>query len=213
MKKITLFLAAAFAFSHGFAANKTVELFNGADLSNWSFFLDPSKNADAKDVFFVKDGLINIKGQPFGYMYTKNRYDNFRLHVEWRWTKTLSNSGIFVLTQDEAFWANCIEIQLRAGSAGDFVLMGGADMKEYKLPESGVRPQFPVLGRFGKSNENPLGEWNNADIVCKDGVVEVYINGTLQNRGTSAKHKSGHIALQSEGDEVQFRNVRLTPMD
>ena len=43
----------------------------------------------------------------------------------------------------------------------------------------------------------------------KDGVITVYINGLYQNTGTN-KVKEGHIGLQSEGKEVEFRNVTLT---
>ena len=44
----------------------------------------------------------------------------------------------------------------------------------------------------------------------KDGVITVYINGVYQNTGTN-KVKEGYIGLQSEGKEVQFRNVTITP--
>ena len=47
------------------------------------------------------------------------------------------------------------------------------------------------------------------NIFVKDGVITVYINGVYQNTGTN-KVKEGHIGLQSEGKEVEFRNVTLT---
>ena len=59
------------------------------------------------------------------------------------------------------------------------------------------------------SSEKPAGEWNEANIFVKDGVITVYINGVYQNTGTN-KVKEGHIGLQSEGKEVEFRNVTLT---
>ena len=43
----------------------------------------------------------------------------------------------------------------------------------------------------------------------KNGVITVYINGELQNIGTN-KVKEGYIALQSEGNDVEFRSVVLT---
>ena len=211
MKKISIVIITTLAFV-SCAFSQTRELFNGTDLSGWNLFLDPSSDANPADVFQAKDGVINISGKPFGYMYTKEKFENFRLHIEWRWPETPSNSGIFIFTQEPAYWANCIEVQLRAGSAGDFVLMGGADMKEFKLPENKERPKFPILAKFTKSNENPAGEWNNATITAKNGVIEVFINGTLQNRGTSL-NKNGHISLQSEGGPIQFRNIRLTPLN
>lgn len=56
------------------------------------------------------------------------------------------------------------------------------------------------------------GEWNEANIFVKDGVITVYVNGVYQNTGTN-KVKEGHIGLQSEGGPIQFRNVTLTPWE
>ena len=66
-----------------------------------------------------------------------------------------------------------------------------------------------VSDDFQTSSEKPAGEWNEANIFVKDGVITVYINGVYQNTGTN-KVKEGHIGLQSEGKEVEFRNVTLT---
>ena len=165
--------------------------------------------------YAVKNGLIHIKGKPFGFMYTENKYSNFRLHVEWKYPIEGSNSGIFLFLQEptKELWPNAVECQLCSGRAGDFVLLGGSDVSEYKAPEGKPRPKFPVVERFVKERENPVGEWNSADIICKDGNIEVYINGALQNIGTKSAHSKGYIGLQSEGGDILFRNVRLTPID
>ncbi len=215
MKKLNLILSslAVFALSAccencESAKLETVQLFNGKDLSNWNFVLDPAGKADAKEVFTVKDSVISVKGQPFGYMYTKEKYSNFVLTVEWRYPEKASNSGIFLYLQNQNFWPTCIEMQLCSQAAGDFVLMAGADMAEFKLPEGKERPKFPVVAKSKPSSENPIGQWNTAEIACKDGEISVRINGVLQNIG-HVKYKSGNIALQSEGDRIEFRKVEL----
>ena len=188
-------------------AQKSQKLFNGKDLSNWNFVVD--KNAvPAEQVFSVKDGLIRISGEPFGYMYTKEKHSNYKLHVEWRWVDGKpSNSGIFLLIADPKNpFPNGIECQLHAGDAGDFVLLGGSDLVEFTSKE---RPEFPVVKKDKASSENPAGEWNEANIFVKDGVITVYINGVYQNTGTNLV-KEGFIGLQSEGGPVEFRNVTLT---
>ena len=208
------FLISCFVLATSFSlhAQKTIDLFNGKDLSNWGFVLQDNKT-DA-DVFSVKDGVIHIKGTPFGYMYTKEKYSNFNLHVEWRWPGEASNSGIFVFVQNEnQVWPNAIECQLRAGSAGDLVLLNGSNIAEFKTNPGEERPKFPVVQKFNPSSEMAVGEWNNANIICINGFISVYINGVLQNTGTNSLHKSGNIALQSEGKDIQFRNVRLTPFE
>ena len=191
---------------------QTIELFNGKDFTGWEFVIKDPK-IDPKDVFSVKEGIIHVEGQPFGFMQTDKDYDNFHLHVEWRWPEVATNSGIFVFVQDEKkVWSNCIEIQLHAGDAGDFVLMAGADMSEFVLPANQERPAFPVIKKQVESAENSIGEWNTAEIMCVNGHVSVFINGIFQNKGTVTQNKKGRIALQSEGEAIQFRHVRLTPI-
>ena len=192
-------------------AQKTIDLFNGKNFDGWGFILE-NDSKKPSEVFTIKDGNIHITGSPFGYMYTQQKYSNFKLHVEWRWPQEATNSGIFLFVQnDNKVWPNAIECQLAAGNAGDFVLLGGSDLSEFKIGKGEERPAFPVVKKFNESSELKTGEWNNADIICEKGSITVYINGVLQNKGTKSMHKSGYIALQSEGKDIQFRNIRLTP--
>ncbi|MDR0347869.1 MAG: DUF1080 domain-containing protein [Tannerella sp.] len=184
-------------------------LFNGKDLSNWNFVVEGDA-VSAEKVYSVQDGVILIHGQPFGYMYTQKKYRNYTLELEWSWVEEASNSGIFLLIEEvKNPFPNGIECQLHAGDAGDFVLLGGSDLQEYKQPEGQERPKFPVIKKREASSEKPAGEWNKAKIIVKDGVITVYINDVLQNEGTN-KVKEGHIGLQSEGKAVQFRNITVT---
>ena len=133
----------------GVSAQKTHKLFNGKNLNNWNFVVE--KNAvPAEQVFGIQNGVIHIKGQPFGYMYTKEKYSNYKLHVEWRWPDGASNSGIFLLIADPKNpFPNGIECQLHAGDAGDFVLLGGSELAEFEGP----RPEFPVVKKAHDSSE------------------------------------------------------------
>ncbi len=194
------------------ASAATVDLFNGKNLDGWTPFADGL--ADASSVFSVQNGVIRVQGKPFGFIRTNKKYSDFRLHVEWKYPRESINSGIFLFVQEDMkLWPNAVECQLMKGKVGDFVLLGGSNIAEFKLSAGAERPKFPVVKRFGESNENPAGEWNNADIICKDGSITVFINGTLQNKATGSSNKSGYIALQSEGGEIHFRNVRLTPLE
>jgi len=183
---------------------QTIKLFNGKNLSNWTFKLrDPS--VDPAKVFTVLNGVIHIKGDPFGYMRTKDIYSDYRLHVEWRYPGELSNSGVFIHAQlPDTIWLKCFECQLRAGSAGDFVCMGGSDMSE-RTDKSNR-----VVRKMTESNEKPAGEWNTMEVLCKASTIEVFVNGTLQNKATGISDSKGYICLQSEGKDVEFRNVFIT---
>lgn len=189
---------------------KTIDLFNGKDLSGWIPVIE-NDAAPSGDVFWVEDGAIRIAGKPFGYIYTEDVYTDYTLDVEWRWPEEPANSGIFLIIADPSNpFPNGVECQLKAGNAGDFVLLGGSDLKEYELPADGVRPEFPVKPRFEESSELPAGEWNHAKIIVEGGHITVYVNDVLQNEGTDPC-VSGHIGLQSEGGPIAFRSVKLTP--
>jgi hypothetical protein len=183
-----------------------VSLFNGKDLSNWVFQLkDPA--VDPTGVFTIREGIIHITGDPFGYMRTKEQYSDYKLHVEWRWPLEASNSGVFVHAQEpDAIWPRCIECQLFAGNAGDFICMAGADMNER------TDKSKSVVKKMLQSNEKPVGEWNTMEVICNGNAIEVHVNGTLQNKATGVTESKGSICLQSEGKAIEFRNVYLTKL-
>jgi tetrahydromethanopterin S-methyltransferase subunit B len=184
--------------------NQKVQLFNGKDLSNWSFKLrDPA--VDPATVFTIQNGVIHILGNPFGYMRTKDVYSNYKLHVEWRYPTELSNSGVFIHAQGpDTIWPLTIECQLKAGSAGDFVCMSVGDMNER------IDKTNRMVTKLVPSVEKPVSEWNTMEITCKGNTIEVYINGTLMNKATGVSISKGSICLQSEGKDVEFRNVYIT---
>ncbi len=191
------------------ASNDKATIFNGKNLSNWDFVLEDNSVSPA-DVFKVVDGAIYIKGEPLGYMFTKSQYENYNLSLEYKWEGEASNSGVFLIIEEALNpFPKCIECQLMDQKAGDFVLLAGSDMEEYKMPEGVVeRPQFPVVEKNADSSEKPAGEWNKLDISVYDGVIDVFVNGVHQNTGTSVA-KVGHIGLQSEGGGIYFRNLNL----
>ena len=205
--KINIFLSVAVVaalFSSCNGGSQNTELFNGTDLTGWECFVDPSSRVAASEVYSVVDGNIRIAGQPFGYLRTSEKYGDMKLHAEWRWVGEGTNSGLFVRVQDgDKLWPNAIECQLCSGKAGDFVMLGGSKIQEMECVE-----KFPVKDRVGDF-ENPVGEWNVAEVVCRGNKITVYINGKLQNECT-CDSTEGYIALQSEGGPLEFRNIYIT---
>jgi hypothetical protein len=186
--------------------NEKIMLFNNNDLSNWVFKLkDPS--VEPGKVFSVQNGVIHISGNPFGYMRTKDAYSDYKLNVEWRWPSEATNSGVFIHAQlPDSVWLRCVECQLQAGNAGDFVCMNGADMDQH------TDKKKPFVTKMSESSEKPVGEWNNMEVICKANTIEVTVNGVLQNKGTNVNLSKGSVCLQSEGKDIEFRNVFLTKL-
>jgi hypothetical protein len=63
---------------------------------------------------------------------------------------------------------------------------------------------------MSKSSEKPVGEWNIMEVKCKGNTIEVTVNGVLQHKGTNVNLSQGSVCLQSEGKDIEFRNVYLT---
>jgi len=183
--------------------SKKIELFNGHDLSNWSFYLEDS-TVDPSTIYHIQDNVIRIEGEPFGYMRTNAVYEDYKLHVEWRWPGEQSNSGVFLnITGPDKQWPATIECQLAAGKAGDFVFLGGSDAAERTDKEK------HVIQKMEESNEVQPGEWNAYDIINRNDSIMIYVNGLFQNGCTLPEPGNGHIGLQSEGLAIEFRNVYL----
>jgi len=204
-------LAAGSLFFSCAPKSNVVELFNGKDLTGWSFVVDG--DVPAAEVFSVADGEIHISGTPFGYMYTDAVYADYDLDVEYAWVGAGTNSGLFLhIGQTSSPFPECIECNLQAGNAGTYVFLGGASAEEYQLPEDGVMPKFPKIDKREASSEKPDGEWNLAHVEVRGAKITSYVNGVLQNQCTATRTE-GHVGLQSEGGPLKFRSVRLTPVN
>jgi hypothetical protein len=196
---------------------KAVELFNGKDLTGWKTFIDPRDKGKTKpeDIWSVKDGVIICKGKPYGYIITEKEYGHYVLELEWRWAGKGGNSGVLChVTGPDKIWPKSWEAQLFSGSAGDIWLVDGFKMviNKSRQDPNPRRPQHYFRMKTDKPVEKPVGEWNKYRITCKDGTVKLEINGQLVNEGRHAETTKGKILLQSEGAEVHFRNVKLTPI-
>jgi hypothetical protein len=192
----------------GTAVTEPIDLFNGEDLDNWKLFI-PDENVDPATVWSVADGVVRCTGSPAGYMRTKVPHSNYRLIVEWRWPGGEGgNSGVLLHIQEkDEVWPKSIEAQLHTRNAGDFWVIGGATFKEHT---SAVDRRVP---KMKDSNENPIGEWNRYLIECRGDTIKVYVNGLLQNAATEVTICEGYIGLQSEGTPIEFRTVRVEPLD
>jgi len=191
---------------------KTIQLFNGKDLSGWTYHLaDP--NVKMEDVWSVKDGVLRCTGKPAGYLITKrNDFRDYRLTLQWRWcTGHGGNNGVLVHCSTPGalgVWCKSIEVQLAHGNAGDFWVIG----TELDVPNEAERKKGRRHLNLTDDSEKPIGQWNTMEIVCKGDEITVKVNGDLVNHATNVSETQGAIALQSEGTPIEFRDIELTPL-
>ena len=62
-----------------------IRLFNGRDLSGWTTWLVDRGETDPRGVYSVRDGVLCISGDGFGYLSTARAYKDYRLVVEVKW--------------------------------------------------------------------------------------------------------------------------------
>ncbi len=181
-------------------------------------FDDPSVKPES--VWWVQDGVLVCKGEPLGCLVTTENYINYKLEVEYRWApgKKPGNSGIFGRVNGPARGLpRCLETQLHPDNAGDVLGLQGmkvtGDPARVKLiSKHAVAGDINLVGRIVGA-ERPHGEWNKVEILVQGDRVTVWFNGTKVNEAYGAEVIPGPVGLQSEGGEIHFRNVRITPME
>lgn len=196
------------------------ELFDGKSLAGWDSHLD-DENAKTADVWSVRDGVLVCKGQPMGYLYTTKQYENFKLKLQWRWPegKEPGNSGVLLRISGEphGFLVKCAEAQLKHGNAGDVWGFYGFHVSGDRNRIREVK-DHKDLGNFAGvahsiNAEKEPGQWNTYEIKLIDDDLTVKINGELVNQATDLDVTPGYIGLQSEGTEIEFRNIELTVVE
>jgi hypothetical protein len=124
---------------------EVIRLFNGQDLTGLSTWLRDTKRDDPRRVFRVKDGLLHITGDGFGYIATLKEHCDYHLVVEYKWGqrtdggKFVRNSGVLLHATGPdggagGTWMSSIECQLAQGCVGDLIVIRGKDAVGETIP-------------------------------------------------------------------------------
>lgn len=204
----------------GPAAAPRLTLFNGRDFAGWKAFA--KGGGKLENTWSVRDGVMVCSGEPMGYLYTERQFTNFVLSVEYRWPegKTPGNSGLFArISGEPEALPRTIECQLKHGNAGDLYGFHGLKVKSMDDLTNRVRfaANLEVAGELNgvaraEGHENPAGQWNRVEFTVDGGELTVRMNGQFVNSAHTSELRGGPVGLQSEGGEIQFRNVRLQPL-
>jgi hypothetical protein len=246
---------------------KTIQLFNGRDLTNFYTWLVDHHYNDPNKVFSVTtiDGepAIRVTGQDYGAFITKEEFANYHLTADYSWgyatwgnrKKATKDSGILLHCQGpdgntaanfNGPWMLSQECQIIQGGTGDFILVAGHDKDRNRIVpkltvtagkdrdgENIYDPKAPpkefqgsrinwwgrdpdwadVINFRGKQDvESPGQGWTRVEVICDGDSITNIVNGVVVNKGTKSSLTKGKIIFQSEGAELFFRNISITPL-
>jgi hypothetical protein len=200
-----------------------INLFEKTNLSEWDFHTD-KEGVTVENIYsFSDNGTLLCKGEPFGWLGTKEEYKNFKLSVDYRWSPGAkpTNSGIFLRLNkqpEKTFLPRCVEVQLASKSAGDLYGFHGmklpapAGIAEGRVSSRDGGEKFGLINGLKKiaDLEKEPGQWNTLDILCSNGLIVIVVNGVIVNWVTDAEQTTGKIGFQSEGGPIEFRHAALT---
>jgi hypothetical protein len=209
-----------------FSDSGWIQLSGGNSIQSWHTYgmkeAGRAWNMDSSSIHLitgVKNGYQTAGG---GDLVTNDTFSNFDLMLEWKIGKK-ANSGIMIFVQEDRMkyketWNTGPEIQVCDKDSNE-------DAHSFKHEAGDIYDLISSRIMAAK----PAMEWNQVEIVCNAGQLDIYLNGihTISTRLWDEKWKrliaaskfnsmpgfgsftSGHIALQDHGEEVWYRNIRV----
>ena len=230
-------LLLATAIPAGARPTREVELFNGRNFNGWTFFLEEKEyNAGGKGRIadfarVLPGGIIEIRPRMHGALMTRRDYLNYHFKAEFRWPEPTArdDSGLFLRIRPPFVWdmahgeqARFYMFQVQPGNTGDLWVMGYSESLLKTDPARSYKP-FGTLeltpgGHIRRhlkmaDAERPAGEWNSLEAVVSGKAIKVFVNGQLVNEANGLVDLPGRIGLESERGTIQFRNLRLKPLE
>lgn len=173
-----------------------IDLFNGQNLDGWEI--------NGTEKWYVENGELICESGPdaaYGYLSTKNHYDNFELELEFK-QEADGNSGVFFRSTVEGTIVNGWQVEVappKLHTGGIYESYGRGWL---------IKPD-PAKDQYLK-----MGSWNTMKIVANGNKVTTYLNGHEMVEIVDEKigKGKGGIALQIHsggGIKVKWRNIKL----
>ncbi len=144
---------------------RVIKLFNGRDLTGWTTWLVDTRREDPRGVYSVRDRMIRISGDGFGYLGTRSAYKDYRLVVEVKWgTHTFRtrkgmarDSGIFLHSVGPEGNSYDCGWGARRSNTGPEISSGAYKAAiECQVMEGGFGDLLLIHGRYADGRHVPL---------------------------------------------------------
>lgn len=200
-------------------------LFDGQTFEGWSKY----GGGEVGKAWKVQEGTIYLDATnkdgwqtgDGGDIVTNDEFENYHFQVEWKIAPN-GNSGIIFFVKDSPEytypWMTGPEMQV----------LDNDGHPDAKITTHRAGDLYDLI-ESSEETVKPVGEWNLAEIIAKDGKLELHLNGVMvvstimwtpewdemianskfKDMPGFGKYKKGKIALQDHGDEVWFRNIRI----
>lgn len=198
------------------------KLFDGKTTNGWHTYGQSTVGNHWK----VQDGALFLDskttGEGGGDLVTDKEYTNYHLKLDWK-VAPGSNSGvIFFVHEDKAKYGATYSTGL------EMQVIDNDGHADGKIEKHRAGDLYDII-KSSSEPVKPVGQWNTAEIITKNGSLELRLNGvkivtttlwdanwtTLLNQSKFADwkgfatYKTGKIALQDHGGDVWYRNVMI----
>lgn len=191
-----LTVVAALAVTAAWGADTDfVSLFDGKSLGGWT--------AEHTDRFSVRDGVIFSDGGT-GWLRSAKAYKNYELQAEYRALKKGGDSGIFFRATAESsaeapHWPlKGYQLQILDGPGNLQIFGHGTAPPKYDRKTADLT-----------SVMKGAGEWQSLALKVVGGHAEVSLNGKLISTSDAIQLPEGHIGLQGENSQFEWRNLKI----
>ena len=173
-----------------------INLFNGQNLDGWEI--------NGTEKWYVEKGELICESGPdaeYGYLSTKEHYDDFELELEFK-QEADGNSGVFFRSTVSGTVVNGWQVEVAPPN-----LHTGGIYESYGRGWL-IKPD-PAKDQYLK-----MGSWNRMKIIANGNKVTTYLNGheMVEILDEKIGNGKGGIALQIHsggGIKVKWRNIKL----
>ena len=189
-----------------------ISLFNGKDLTGW---------IGSVNGYAVEDGVLYCKPKGGGNLLTAHQFGDFILKFEFKLPPGGANNGLGIRTPAKGNAAYVgMELQILDDSDPKW-----ANLKAYQYHGS-IYGCVPAK----RGHLKPVGQWNQQEVRAVGSQITVILNGativdadiskidkTPDGRGLKGHpgltRRFGHIGWLGHGSKVEFRDIRIKPLD